>query len=162
MTIYYAEYFLETRVGERYVLPIAIDATTIEDARALARELFKLPPKELKTSTLQWGPWEVDGLFRNHIQDRIKNWHGHVHAGRLQIDQFVALDLNNGSIYGLEILPGDDGVPVAILDSTKHNLFRVHAKPESQQNGEVFVLRLNPTSATAVFIPIDTAEQGTP
>lgn len=162
MTIYYAEYFLETRVGEQYVLPIAIDATTIEDARALAEELFQLPPKELKTSKLQWGPMEVDGLFRNHIKDRIKNLHGHVHAGLLQIDQFVALDLNNGSIHGLEILPGDDGVPVAILDATKHDLFRVLAKPGSKQNGEVFVLRLDPTSANAVFIPIDTPEQGLP
>jgi hypothetical protein len=168
MTLYYADFQLETKSGELYILPIAIDAETIEDAEELATKLvqspsnFLSPLTQLETLTRLWGPWEIDDSFREGIQDRIQNWQGHVRAGRLRIDQFLALDPNNGNIHGLEIQPGNDGVPVAVLNSTQHSLYRVLANSESQPNGEVFVLRLNSESANAGFIAIDRRERGQP
>jgi hypothetical protein len=160
MTIYYAEYLLETGVGERYVLPIAIDAATIEDANISAQTLFQEKPATVKKSTLQWGPKQVDGQFQKHISDRVRNWQGHVQAGRLTTNQFVAVGLNHGSIEGLEILVGDDGFPVARLAATEHPLYRVLATPESRQEGEVFVLLVDSLVTGASFIPIGSPGQG--
>jgi hypothetical protein len=165
MTLYYADFQLKTKSGELYILPIAIDAETIEGARALAANLVRSPSNflspltQLETLTCLWGPAEGHGIFSDHIRKRIQHLQGQVRAGSLKINQFIALDLNNGSIQGIEILPGDAGVPVAILDSTNHSLYRVLATRESQPNGELFVIQLDSRAANAGFIPIDTREK---
>jgi hypothetical protein len=120
MKTFYSDYFLETHNGERYVLPIAIDANDYEEAKIAAEGLLKAFPEKFKTAILQWGPRDDAGLFRDYIKMRIENWHGHVKAGRLTLSQFVASDVNDGSTDGLDVLPGTEGVLFVRLARSEH------------------------------------------